>query len=234
MNFLRLEFYWKNQILFSDRMNVMPKFIDLMEKKFGRLKVIGRAKNSNQNGARWLCECNCGEKKIVLGSSLRGGITKSCGCLSIERTIKRSTKHGHREANKETQIYKTWRNMRQRCTNPNNKYYPNYGGRGIQVCKRWLKFENFNGDMGKGWKPVLQIDRIDNNGNYCKSNCRWATKKQQMRNMRSNHLETYNNKTQCLAEWADETGISESLLRYRLKYWSTEKALITSVRGQKK
>ena len=215
-------------------MDIMSKFIDLIGKKFGRLTVIIRAKNDNENRAYWLCECNCGEKKIISGSSLRGGVTRSCGCLSVEKTIKRSTKHGHRKTNKTTQAYTAWRNMKNRCGDPGNKHYRNYGGRGIKVCKSWMKFENFLEDMGES-SEGYEIDRIDNNEGYYKKNCHWTTRSQQQRNKRNNHIIPFNGKTQCLIIWAEETGINESTIRYRLNCgWSIKKALTTPVRGQKR
>ena len=129
--------------------------------------------------------------------------TQSCGCLQKEKLIKRSTKHGHTKNGKITKIYNICKQMIQRCTNSNYKQYYLYGGRGITVCRRWLKFENFYKDI-PGWKSDLQIDRINNNGDYCKNNCRWVTKSQQQRNTRSNSLEIYSGKTQLLIEWEEE------------------------------
>lgn len=124
--------------------------------------------------------------------------------------------------------YTSWRSMIQRCTNPNNEQYVNYGERGIKVCERWLKFENFLEDMGKR-PPGCTIDRIDNDQGYSQKNCQWATSEQQQRNRRDNLYLTYNKKTQLLTEWAEEYKISHGTLWtrvYRLG-WSTEKALTT-------
>ena len=118
--------------------------------------------------------------------------------------------------------------MIQRCINPNDKKYPLYGSRGIRVCKQWEKFENFLKDMGE-CPSGYSIDRTDNNKGYNKENCRWATPKEQARNRRNNHMISYNEKTQCLAAWTEETGIASSLISWRIKNgWSTEKALTTS------
>lgn len=185
----------------------------------------------NQYGKyRWLCLCNCGRETIVLSESLKSGNTKSCGCLCREITRQRSTKHGHKRRNKISKIYISWISMVQRCVNSNRKNYKNYGGRGITVCKRWGKFENFLEDMGE--KPEgHQIDRIDNNGNYCKSNCRWTTPKQNSRNRSNHRIINFNGKTQCLSAWAEKFNIRVGTLRARIyKYhWSIEKALTTPV-----
>ena len=209
----------------------MPKFIDLTEERFGRLIVIKRVDNDKWSHHRWLCRCVCGEEKIVRGSYLKRGDTKSCGCLRKEITSITHITHGRSK----TKTYYSWDNMISRCTNPKNKYYHCYGGRGIIVCKRWLEFENFLEDMGEV-PEEYQIDRIDNDGNYCKSNCRWVTRTEQNRNRRDNHLITYKGKTQCIAEWSEETGIPYSTLSSRiLQYgWSFEKALTTPVGKYKK
>ena len=127
--------------------------------------------------------------------------------------------------------------MKDRCLNPNNKKYPIYGGRGILICKRWQSsFYNFLEDMGKVSKGH-QIDRVDNSGNYCKSNCRWTTRKQQGRNKRNNCLITFEGRTQCLSAWAEEIDIKMGTLWQRLtRGWSIEKILTvpTKRKGQKK
>ena len=116
-----------------------------------------------------------------------------------------------------TKVYRCWQSMKQRCLNKNDIGYKNYGGRGITVCPEWLNsFKNFYADMGK--KPEgLSLDRIDNDGNYCKENCRWATLEEQHNNTRANRFLTYNNKTQTMAQWAREFNISSSTLFGRIK-----------------
>lgn len=115
--------------------------------------------------------------------------------------------------------------MIERCTNPNDQQYERYGGRGIKVCERWRKFENFLADMGEP-PPGLQIDRIDNEGDYCSSNCRWATRVQQARNKRNNRVIEYRGRAQPLAAWAEETGLNANTIRHRLNLgWSVERAL---------
>ena len=200
--------------------------IDLTGKKFTRLHVVKQLGKDGGGNIAWLCLCDCGRTKSVLGRNLKSGATKSCGCLQKQKVINKLTKHGQSPGHNSSKIYRVWTSMFQRCTNPNNGGYNDYGGRGISVCVRWFVFENFFLDMGA--VPLgHSIDRIDNNKGYCKENCRWATRKQQMRNMRRNRLISFNGKTQCLSAWAEELNISSTALAYRLRNpsWSREKAL---------
>lgn len=153
---------------------------DISGLRSGRLIAIELSK-INSRGAFWVCICDCGNKSIVIGSNLRNGRTKSCGCLRKELLIKRNTSHNMSKS----APYRTWRAMKNRCYNKKHPQYHDYGGRGVAVCDRWLNsFENFYSDMGD--KPTSQhsIDKIDNNGNYEPKNCRWATATQQVRNQR--------------------------------------------------
>lgn len=211
----------------------MSKFIDLTGKRFGKLIIIQRADNNKWRNTRWLCLCDCGKKKIVNGSSLISGTTKSCGCLRKARArdmCLKNTKHGHLSGGKPSATYASWKGMNERCTNPNRRDYHHYGGRGIKVCKRWRKFENFLEDMGEVPKGH-QLDRINNSGNYCKSNCRWATPKEQNRNTRRNRLILFGRKTQCLSAWAEEFNICRHVVRCRIESgWPIANALTTPVR----
>ena len=208
----------------------MPKFIDLIGKRFERLIVIQRVSDDKHKNKKWLCECDCQTKTIIRGSSLRDGSTKSCGCLHRETM----TKHGHRSKNETSKTYDAWHGMIQRCINQNNKNWNNYGGRGIVVCQRWLKFENFLQDMREA-PSGYQIDRADNDRGYYKENCRWVTAKQNSRNRRNNHMITFGKKTQCLTSWSEETGVNFNTLYSRLKCnWSIKKTLTTPVKQRKK
>lgn len=165
-----------------------------------------------------------------MGKLLKNGHTKSCWCLRLEgnRTI-----HGHNRTGKTTSTYNTWQHIIQRCTNPNNKDYKDYGSRGIAVCDRWLKFKNFLKDMGE-CPDGHTIERKKNSEEYSPENCKWATRKQQARNRRNNHLITAFGKIQCLAAWSEETEIPEYVIRDRLKRgWSPEKTLTTPVKKGK-
>lgn len=214
----------------------MGRYIDLIGNVFGRLTVVQRVDNGRRRQLRWLCRCNCKNKteKIVVGSHLKSGHTKSCGCLRIEKTIDRSTKHGHNtRRGGATKTYRSWQNMKERCNNPNHKKYKDYGKIGITVCKRWLhSFENFLKDMGEHPGSGYSLDRIKNKLGYFKENCQWATSEQQNRNKRSNRYETYRGRTRLVIEWAEEYHMSYKTLYSRLyKYgWSIEKALNTPIR----
>lgn len=196
------------------------KFIDLLGKKFNRLQVLSYYGKSKDHSL-WICLCDCGKEVIVEGGNLRSGHTQSCGCKRVEVTTESKTTHGY----KYTSTYECWAGMIRRCKNPNQDNYYLYGGRGISVCERWLKFDNFLEDMGE--KPTnLTIDRKDYNGNYEPNNCRWATPKEQSNNSSRNHLLTFNGKTQNMKQWSEELGINYSTIRTRLgKGWSIEKVL---------
>ena len=203
------------------------KALDLTGQRFGKLTVIERAKSNKDGYPRWLCKCDCGNTNIVYGMHLKSGASQSCGCLTKEKFNERITKHGLSKV----PIYPIWKDMKHRCYNPNDKRFANYGARGIKVCDEWLhNFQAFyNWAMTNGYKEGLSIDRIDTNGDYKPSNCRWATNKEQANNTTKNHLITYNGKTQTMAQWAEETKIKYTTLRARINtyHWSIERALTT-------
>ncbi len=203
---------------------------NLMGQKFGRLIVVKYAGSNKDRAATWECVCNCGQKTIVRGNHLCRGLIKSCGCLSSEMTSKRMKTHGMTDS----RVYNTWEHIIARCNNPKIQNYKRYGGRGITVCKRWLKFINFLKDMGE--PPTgYSIDRIDNNKGYCKKNCKWSTRKEQQRNTRNNRLLTFCGQTKCLIEWSEYLNIKYKTLAARLDrfHWSIEKTLSTPVQGCK-
>ncbi len=212
----------------------MHKFIDLSEQRFGKLTVLKRAENSKNGLVRLLCRCDCGKEKIVQYGNLKNGHTQSCGCLNIEKIIQRSTKHGHYN----DKTYQSWKSIIQRCTNQSYNYWKDYGGRGITVCKRWSGkngFIHFLEDMGERPRGK-SIDRKNNNKNYCKSNCRWATRSQQQRNKRNNCYVTYEGKRWLLVELCEEFNMPYRLVynRYYNGDWTLEDALITPVKKRKK
>jgi hypothetical protein len=217
----------------------MSKYKDLTGQKFGRLTVIKHAGRDNQRMALWECVCECGNRIITRGTSLRYGSPKSCGCLRIERTLEACTTHGLSGGRKNTtRLYRIWRNMKQRCYNPKASKYYLYGGRGIKVCSEWLNnyLVFYKWAISNGYKNNLTLDRIDSNGDYCPENCRWATYGQQARNTAQNHLITFRGKTQTLHEWASELGIKSRTLHSRLQDygWSIEKAFTTPVEKRTK
>lgn len=190
--------------------------IGLVGKKFGKLTICsfleptiypsGGVKNIA------LCKCDCGVNIQVILSNIKKGHTKSCGCISKEKA--NGTTHG--ESHKSLE-YNSWIGMRNRCCYIKHNRYNLYGGRGIKVCDRWLNsYENFLADMGRKPTPQHSIDRIDVNGNYEPSNCRWATNKEQCNNRKSNRNITYNGVTKSITYWAEHFGINIGTLRKRI------------------
>ena len=149
----------------------------------------------------------------------------SCGCFASEIATATHTTHGHNKRSGQSPTYKSWRNMLRRCTDVKHPSYANYGGRGISVCEEWMVFSGFLRDMGE--RPETKtLDRIDSNGNYEKSNCRWLDMKEQANNRSSNHLLTHNGETHTVAQWAEKLGIKDGTIRARLfRGFSVEDAL---------
>lgn len=200
------------------------KMNNLTGKKFGMLTALSferkKVGNFRRSKVYWKCSCDCSNEILVEASKLIAGQV-SCGCAKGE-------KHGMSY----TKIYRVWRGIIERCKDINNRNYQNYGGRGIDICERWEKsFSSFLVDMGNPPTKNHSIERIDNDGNYEPSNCRWATRKEQMNNKRNNVFLEYNGKTQTLSQWADEFGLPLETLRVRInRYkWSVDAALTTPI-----
>jgi hypothetical protein len=201
--------------------------------KSGRLTIIGALSKLSSGKKRkyFECYCECGSICEVRSDGLYGH-TNSCGCLQSETAFmqgKRRVRHGM----KRSREYGIWNQMIQRCSNPNNQAFKDYGARGIAVCNRWRDFVNFFEDMGDC--PVgKSLDRIDTNGNYDPSNCRWANSFVQANNKRSNVFIECNGKRMSIAEWSRETGLSEGLISARKRRgWADSKCLNTLVGGIK-
>lgn len=195
---------------------------DLAGHRYGRLTVIRRngvAKTGKKPALLWLCRCDCGVELSVRSGNLRTGNTTSCGCQRSEHAQAAS----HRRTN--TSAYWRWKAMIQRCTNPRNRAWKDYGGRGIVVCERWRSFESFYADMGDPPAGVT-LDRIDVDGDYEPGNCRWATISRQSRNKRGTRIVSIRGRSQSLADWADEYGVDYQLVFYRIQRgWDVERAL---------
>ncbi len=194
--------------------------------KSGRLTVVKFAGRINKR-LMWECLCDCGNTSIVRQCGLIYGGTKSCGCLYLERdNSKCHFVHGMRK----TREYRIWSHMKGRCNNPTDFKYNSYGGRGISVCERWDSFESFFNDMGIAPEGT-SIDRIDNNGNYEPSNCRWATASEQANNTRRSKFITWNGINDTISGWAERLNMPRDVLNNRIKLgWTMERAITQPVR----
>lgn len=198
---------------------------------YGRLTVIDVFKRGRRLYAK--CMCECGSMATVRADGLKSGHAKSCGCYKrdVQRSLmtERNTTHGQSK----TRLYNTYYGMLQRCHNPHFRFYSLYGGRGISVCSEWredfMAFKKWADD--NGYSAELTIDRIDVNGDYEPSNCRWVTHQEQMLNTRRNRILTHDGKSMCISEWAKETGIRRETITRRIDVlgWSVGDALTKEV-----
>lgn len=217
--------YTKDNISFEP-IPTHPNFKDVTGTKYGRLTVLGFAGRSNRKSS-WYCECECGNIKVAGASSLQSGKTTSCGCRQIENWTTDKITHGMRY----TLEYNSYKHAKERCTNPNDARWKDYGGRGIEF--RFESFEQFFAEVGLRPTPKHSIDRIDVNGHYEVGNVRWASHAEQALNTRNNRLLTCNGRTMAMVEWARELNVHPSAILYRLNSGrSVEDALTSPFKGQ--
>lgn len=200
---------------------------DLSGKRFGRLTVSNRVKSKRYGITRWFCLCDCGGTKETDAGNLRSGDTKSCGCLEKEAKQQNTRTHGLTSGKKHHPLYRKWASIKERCTNPNYKFWDRYGGRGITLCDEWINNPKaFYEFMGEKPFEKAEIDRIDNDGNYEPSNVRWSNRKENCRNTSARRTYTYNGVAKSISEWADEWGLEIGKIRTRIiRGWSKEDIL---------
>jgi hypothetical protein len=191
--------------------------------RFRKLAVVEQAPSHPKGGTQWRCVCDCGKQIVARATNLVQGFTGSCGCSTGQFVADSNRKHGQSR----TPVYKVWRAMHDRCENPNNTSFKYHGARGIKVCKRWGKFENFIADMGP--RPDgMTLERKNNNKGYTPANCTWATANAQQNNRRGNRCLRFDGRAQTIKQWADETGQPALRIWQRLsRGWSVERALTT-------
>lgn len=192
----------------------MPKALKLEGKKFTRLLVLARVENDRKGDSRWLCLCDCGNKTIVRGYHLTSGRIRSCGCIKKEMLSTRENAH-HKSG---TRLYSIWAAIKGRCFNSNHKNYDRYKGRGITMCNEWKDdfMAFYNWAIENDYKNCLTIERINNDGNYSPSNCRWATREEQANNTSRNHFIVFNGEKHTMADWAKKLDIDYKRLENRI------------------
>ena len=201
---------------------------NLTGRKFGRWTVLRFDHKNEKRMAFWLCKCDCGKEKVVSGNSLTLGRSLSCGCYSRELN---SQNHQLTKDKSRTKIYHCWSNMKKRCYNPKSAMYSRYGARGITVCEEWLNDFNafYEWAISNGHKDNLSIDRIDLNGNYEPSNCRWATKYEQANNKSINHFIEYKGEKMSLAEWSRKLNVNYDFLKHKVARGYTLEQIIDNL-----
>ena len=207
------------------RTKTSHNFTDITGQRFCRLIVLCRQNSpSDRSKPTWLCRCDCGKTKVISGSSLRRGHSKSCGCLCIDRSRVANHVHGM----KNTRTYRIWSGMKNRCLCSTSKDFKRYGARGITLCPEWMAFEAFRADMGDP-PDEMTLGRINNNAGYGKDNCRWESAKHQARNRRGNVFAEICGITRTCSEWDEDAGLFPGTVAKRLKKGLTGEALIRPV-----
>ena len=198
------------------------RYTDLTGTTFGKLVVVGFHEKGKHGHYKWLCKCECGNESVSFASNLLRGIATSCGCYGRNIIGGNTRTHGMSK----TRMFKIWVGIRKRCTNPNMTSYKDYGGRGIKVCERWDEYINFYNDMKDGYSDSLTLERDNPNGDYEKSNCRWATSKEQGRNKRNTRSIDLEGRSLTAAAWAEISGTESSTIIWRIKKgWDVRRAI---------
>lgn len=220
----------------SQKIDINKSYIG---KKFGKLTVIKLVSGNNATNRKYLCKCDCGNEKITSEENLRRGHCKSCGCLYKNNGGKCKETKGY-YLDSRSKLYMVWTFMIRRCTNPKDSNYERYGKRGIKVCEEWKDYSVFrNWAIKTGYKEnhsraECSLDRIDNNGNYEPSNCRWTDMKTQSNNTRMNTIVCYKGMKKTLSEWADYYKIPYKLFVNRYsKGWTIEE-IINTPKGRRR
>jgi hypothetical protein len=195
-----------------------PKLTIAPGTRFGRWTAQNESGRDPHGAVLIECRCDCGTVRAVKATALHRGDSRSCGCASADAQVT----HGMSKSS----LYGVWRGIRQRTGDPNHREYANYGGRGIRMSARWDRFEIFAADMAAGYRPGLQIDRIDNDGPYAPQNCRWVEPATNQRNKRTNHRIEWRGRTLIVQEWAELLGLNSNTIVHRLRRgWSVDRAL---------
>lgn len=195
------------------------KPVDIAGEKYGRLTPLYRVEPDKYGRSVWMCKCECGNKKKISANALRMGNTRSCGCLEKENRGLFGTRSKRTHRMKGTRLYRIWQGTKNRALNRNDEHWPDYGGRGITICDEWkTSFEAFRDwSIANGYRDDLTIDRINVNGEYCPENCRWVTPADQQRNKRNNRYYEYKGESKLLQGWADEFGVTRSMLWSKIR-----------------
>lgn len=206
----------------------------LIGKRFGKRIVLDIAppsrSASGKSQSKLIMLCDCGTQSVEGVSNIKSGRAQSCGCDIPFRIARSHRTHGYTVNRMVHPIYNSWSTMLTRCTNANNPSFKNYGGRGIRVCRRWMKFKNFESDMASSWFHKATLERKNNNGNYTKRNCCWITKGKQTLNTRRARKITFNGQTLNLQTWMERTGITS--IAARLKAGYSIRIALTTPAGQ--
>lgn len=206
---------------------------DLVGRVFADLTVTSHVPSQFGKPGKWLCRCICGQERLNSTHMLNSGRAKSCGCTKYKRIGDKKRTHGHSTSLGNSRTYRIWTNMKTRCLNPKASNFSWYGGRGIGIDRQWVEsFDAFLRDMGEA-PSGLTLDRVDGDGNYCRSNCRWASQRQQQNNKSNNRLLNIRGETVTLTEASRRCGIGVSAIWDRLsKGWSHEQAVGLTDRGR--